>query len=523
MPAAIAPSRIATTSGASAADRAPISLKAPLSARSGHAEILELPGVDGIDILGKKDAAILQWRPIAVGTDDGAKIGQADFKDALEIHLVGLDDAGIRVLDRPNHTGENGDGHLQAGRVVVRHQGARLVRGQLRAVPIRPARVPHQQYAELVDAGDDLVHHQALRLLLVPVLAVAHRQIVGDRDRFAVGDEEAVKGPFERRPGAHPRRGARTAQPDGAVAAEFVMRAVGGKMPLVAAPAELGRLRALADEAFDRPGIDELARPLGDVGDLGVALGDVDDLDAERLGERAPAGTRSGLGNRPSGITGEVEQRLLDEMRDEARIGAMRQHGGRRRAWLAQLERPLAQGIVGAQRGRQRGIGIAARPRLDAGIEIERAGLARELDEREARDLDGEVEEEIAGGEQRRQHLAIVLAGQRHPQEAHAIFPGDFGAALLSGDDGDALRLHPDMAQQERQYALADAAETDHDETAGKGDVKLAGVLMRGWAHGRTLALTGWTRVCGEGLVEKGRRMRRRTYGPADTLSRSVA
>src|SRR6266568_9337817 len=117
MPAASAPSRIATTSGASAADRAPISLKAPMSARSGHAEILELPGIGGVDILGKKDAAILQRRPIAVGTDDGAEIGQADFEDALEIHFVGLDDAGIRVLDRPDDSGEDGDGHLQAGRV----------------------------------------------------------------------------------------------------------------------------------------------------------------------------------------------------------------------------------------------------------------------------------------------------------------------------------------------------------------------------------------------------------------------
>jgi len=48
----------------------------------------------------------------------------------------------------------------------------------------------------------------------------AHRQVVGDRDRFTVRDAESVVGAGARRPGAHPRRGARLHQIDGRAAAE---------------------------------------------------------------------------------------------------------------------------------------------------------------------------------------------------------------------------------------------------------------------------------------------------------------
>jgi hypothetical protein len=52
-------------------------------------------------------------------------------------------------------------------------------------------------------------------------------------------------------------------------------------MALMRAPAELGRLHAFGDEAVDRPGVDELARLFRDARDLGIALGDMDDFDAE--------------------------------------------------------------------------------------------------------------------------------------------------------------------------------------------------------------------------------------------------
>src|SRR5882757_2487842 len=77
------------------------------------------------------------------------------------------------------------------------------------------------------------------------------------------------------------------------------------------APAELGRLQALGDEAFDGPGIDELALRLGIARPLGVALGDVDALHAGALHQATPilAGLR--LDEIELELAGDVDQRLL--------------------------------------------------------------------------------------------------------------------------------------------------------------------------------------------------------------------
>ena len=164
--------------------------------------------------------------------------------------------------------------------------------------------------------------------------ALGDGQKIGDRDRLAMGDQKAVIGAFERRPAAHPGRRPRTQQIDRRTAAEIVPPAIGREMPLMRAPAELGRLRALADKAVDRPGVDELARLLRRHRHLGIALGDMDGLDAEALGETRPlaaAAGNTGAEPRVAGEVGagEVEKRLLDEMRDEARIGAVRHDRGR--------------------------------------------------------------------------------------------------------------------------------------------------------------------------------------------------
>jgi hypothetical protein len=48
-------------------------------------------------------------------------------------------------------------------------------------------------------------------------------------------------------------------------------------------------------------------------------------------------------------------------------------------------------------------------------------------------------------------------------------------AARLGGDDRDLLGPDVEMAQQEGQDALADAAEADDDKPSGKGDVLVVG------------------------------------------------
>ena len=177
-------------------------------------------------------------------------------------------------------------------------------------------------------------------------LAVTPGQVIGDRDRLAMGDQKPVIGAFERRPAAHPRPGPRSQQIDRRLAAEIMALPVAREMPLMRAPAEFGGLRALAEKPVDRPGVDELARRLRDARHLRVAFGDVDRSDPEPLRELAPAGAVGGRGGARIGVARDIEQGPLDEMRYQPGIGAMRQDRCRAktvaRLFGAQRQRALA-------------------------------------------------------------------------------------------------------------------------------------------------------------------------------------
>src|SRR5438874_11958062 len=112
-----------------------------------------------------------------------------------------------------------------------------------------------------------------------------------------MGDQKPVIGPFERGPATDPRCRTRPQQIDRRTAPEIVPTPILRKMPFMRPPAELGGLRALADKAVDRPGVDEFARLFGDRRDLRVALGDMDDLEAELLGQNCPIGAPARGGN----------------------------------------------------------------------------------------------------------------------------------------------------------------------------------------------------------------------------------
>ena len=71
-------------------------------------------------------------------------------------------------------------------------------------------------------------------------------------------------------------------------------------------------------------------------------------------------------------------------MRNEPGVRAVREHRGRARVLrVAQRERLLAQRVVGALRRRDGRIRVAARPGLDAGVEVERGLVPAELDQRD--------------------------------------------------------------------------------------------------------------------------------------------
>ena len=63
-------------------------------------------------------------------------------------------------------------------------------------------------------------------------------------------------------------------------------------------------------------------------------------------------------------------------------------------------------------------------------------------------------------------------------------------AAIVRRDDGDLARLDADMAQDERQHALADRAEADHHHAALEVDVLRTRETLR---HFSAPCLTDWT------------------------------
>ena len=87
----------------------------------------------------------------------------------------------------------------------------------------------------------------------------AHGEVIGNRDRLAVRDQEAVEvalaaASMSARAPTRPAASDRSPP-----CSRSCAPAVAREMFFVRAPAQLAGLRALADEAVDRPGVDELA------------------------------------------------------------------------------------------------------------------------------------------------------------------------------------------------------------------------------------------------------------------------
>src|SRR6476661_9863758 len=87
---------------------------------SANDDVLELPGVVVVDVLGKQHFAIVEWGPARVFADHRAEIRTLHLKAAAEVDFVGLHDSGLRIFERPHHSGQYRAGDLQAGRVLIR-------------------------------------------------------------------------------------------------------------------------------------------------------------------------------------------------------------------------------------------------------------------------------------------------------------------------------------------------------------------------------------------------------------------
>src|SRR6202047_472544 len=126
----------------------------------------------------------------------------------------------------------------------------------------------------------------------------SQREIVRNRDRLVMGDHPAVLGLRRRRPRPHARPGAGPHEVNRSVTAEVVMMSARRETLFMRTPTQLGGLQAFGDKALDRPGIHELAAWLGKASALGIALRDVDALDAHALPQLPPCFARARLGVR---------------------------------------------------------------------------------------------------------------------------------------------------------------------------------------------------------------------------------
>ena len=310
------------------------------------------------------------------------------------------------------------------------------------------------------------------------------RQMVRNRDRFAMRDQESVIRAFERRPAANARCGAGTIEKYGRVASEAVTRGIDGKEAFMAAPSHFARLHGFTDESVDRPGVDELATLLALGTNLRIALGDVYDLDFQRLRQRRPVLVARRLREFELVVRRHVDECLLDEYRREAGVRAHR-HYRRRAVALVQPEGEhlFAQRVVGASRGGQRRILGSARPRFDARVEVENAAAPAMSQEREACHFDRQVQQEIALLHVGLEDRLEVAFGERVRDKRHARVRRNAGLVFAARDDRYLRGIEIDMAQQQRECRLPDAAEAQHDQLSRECNVPGRGCTRFSWSH----------------------------------------
>src|SRR5579863_5729874 len=245
------------------------------------------------------------------------------------------------------------------------------------------------------------------------------------------------------------------------------------------APAKLGRLHAFRQEAFDRPGVDEHFKRLRLPGALRIALGNMNAFETCLLGQPAPLLAGLGLLELEAEIARNIEQRLLDEPRHHARIGAAAGYGRGAAGRLApRRQNGLAQRVVRALLRPELRVEIESGPRLNHGIDVEHTDLAAELHDIERRRIDREVDAKAlaaAFDEQRLEQRAVVVARHRLVDEADAPLVQQLAILVLGVDDYEAGFVIVEMTLDQRQRAFADRPKADHDN--GSADAGVNGPL----------------------------------------------
>lgn len=183
-------------------------------------------------------------------------------------------------------------------------------------------------------------------------------------------------------------------------------------------------------------------------------------------------------------IVGEVDERLLDEPRDHARIGAAGGNGRRAAGVLLLLmAHGFAQRIIGTVGILQVLVEVEAEPGFDDRIDVENVELAAELHQIERAGIDRQVDAEalaaLAVVQKRLQELLVIVLGDMFLDVADAVLGKDFhvGRLFARVDHYHPALVELEMTFDERQRAAADRAETDHHDRAGDLAIHRIGLL----------------------------------------------
>src|SRR5207302_1049759 len=155
---------------------------------------------------------------------------------------------------------------------------------------------------------------------------------------------------------------------------------------------------------------------------------------------------------------------------------------------------------------------VKAEPRLDHGVDIERADLPAQRHDIDRGGVYRQVDAKTlaaAGRQERHQELAVIVAGHALLDETHAVLSGDL-AVLVRVNDDEARFVVSKMPLDQRQGAFADRAKADHDNGAGNFRVDWRGGAHK-WVSGKTGI--GRVRPKGAGRIS-GMRGRRASRSP---------
>ena len=418
--------------------------------------------------------------------------------------------APARVVEHPHAGGHDRNGDLHGRGVLMRHQAAGFLDRQVRPAPPRLIRVPHDEGAQDVGAARDFVGHDADARLqsvvetaklvkrrdrgVARTIRVVHRrtvdglailphgQLLGDGERLAVADDHADDVVIRRHPAGHERVDAHPRQADLAPRTGGVLERQRRQLLFVGAPPHFGGGRALFAEALDAPRVHELVHFLGAIGDLRVAFTAVNDLDAELAREVVELqGLRVvrdllrlrarelPLGQRP---VGDVQKALLGEVADQARVGAVLEHGRRpgllpgghhpAQVHVTPVERPLGRVLVPGPRVRV--------PELHRRVEIQDAVVVAPLNDLAAVDVPGEIDEEVAGRQMFGEERVQVLRRHLLLHEVHALFDPRLQRRVIGLElhDRDLRRLDVDVLHEDRQRAPGHEAKAHEQDPIRK-------------------------------------------------------